>query len=544
MNPTMRILISLLIAAAALTGQDIIPGHKVIGRVPDAKRVSGKPVCGAGVTTNCVPATDAAGNLAMVATLLPGSAYGFDWYVDSVNGDDGNDGKTQYTALKTIAKLLAQTIAEGQSIGLAANSHWDEQLTVPANNVTVAAYGFGARPLLDGSDPIAAASWTKTGGQTNVYQASVPLDLPTTSTSFMNVWENGAFLKRATSLADCDATPGTYWRESEAASPITLYIHPPGSTDPTSNGKLYEYARRNHGLASATVSGGIVLGIHTRRNRDNYGSLYLGPNSVTVDCLASDGNMHNVLAVPGTSTLLKNVEARNSYYTSPATLFVHFKSVAAGETITYEDCHANQAVVIAGAGVVSGFGGHRGASGTFGTITYRRCKATNVTEAGFSPQHGSYIAEDPVLSGTTYGFSISANWSIAGATGTVGSRFVSIPSGAMSVSVTGANVTVTNAGTGIALYSTVPGTVSVTDSTITSRSIASLNVAGMNFTSLRNTFNSASTYVYSLNLTDLTINSDYNAFNGYTGMMLGGVSKTLAEYRMATSQDYNSTPAP
>jgi peptidoglycan/xylan/chitin deacetylase (PgdA/CDA1 family) len=69
MNPTMRILISLLIAAAALPGQDLIPGHKVIGRVPDAKKIAGKPVCGGAVTANCVPATDAAGNFAIGAAV-------------------------------------------------------------------------------------------------------------------------------------------------------------------------------------------------------------------------------------------------------------------------------------------------------------------------------------------------------------------------------------------------------------------------------------------------------------------------------------------
>src|SRR5215469_11375809 len=86
------------------------------------------------------------------------------WYVDSAHGKDTNSGKDINHPFKTIARLLASKITSGQTIALKAGSHWRETLTVPAANVTVAAYGNGQKPLLDGSDVVASALWSKIPG--------------------------------------------------------------------------------------------------------------------------------------------------------------------------------------------------------------------------------------------------------------------------------------------------------------------------------------------------------------------------------------------
>ena len=130
---------------------------------------------------------------------------GFKWYVDSVNGNDTNSGKSPATAFRTISAATSH-LGAGDSIGLARGSQWREQFTLPAANIMVGAYGSGNRPLLDASDAIATGDWSKTAGSTVTYQASEPHDIATGKT-FIRVWENGALLKYQTSVALVDANP-------------------------------------------------------------------------------------------------------------------------------------------------------------------------------------------------------------------------------------------------------------------------------------------------------------------------------------------------
>ncbi|HVX66117.1 MAG TPA: hypothetical protein VHA11_05935, partial [Bryobacteraceae bacterium] len=88
------------------------------------------------------------------------------WYVDSVLGDDANSGTGPQSALRTIAALEAR-IAEGDRVGLARGSAWREQFTLPAGRVEVVAYGTGAKPLLDCSDPVGAEAWSQAPGYQN-----------------------------------------------------------------------------------------------------------------------------------------------------------------------------------------------------------------------------------------------------------------------------------------------------------------------------------------------------------------------------------------
>src|ERR1035441_4092157 len=242
--------------------------------------------------------------IAKVGSFMARRKPGFDWYVDSVHGDDSYSGKSSARPLKTIAGVLGQPIRSGQQIGLAAGSSWREQLIIPTANVTVAAYGAGPKPLLDCSEAIAAGAWAKTPVQTSVYQSNVPLDWDIGKT-FVSVWEDGARLVRATSVANCDATPGSYFPSAESTSPITLYVHAADHSNPSSNGKLYEYSRRRHGLDPSAHPGCTFRGIWTRRNAHQDGSLLCADRNY--DCLATEGSYHNIYLGPG--CYLENVEA-------------------------------------------------------------------------------------------------------------------------------------------------------------------------------------------------------------------------------------------
>ncbi len=288
------------------------------------------------------------------------------WYVDSVRGSDGNQGKSPGDALRTIA-AVSPKIRTGDVVALACGSHWREALLLP-DHVRVAAYGTGVRPLLDCSDPVPAANWQKTGGLTNVYQAEVDLD-GNDSPLWVSVWESDVRLVRASSTADCDATPGSYYPAADYGPSIVLYVHASDHSDPGSNGKTYEYSKRRFGLMGST--GISVRGIHTRRNLHCNGSLSVYWYGSLTDCVASEGNKHNVYVGPG--SVLSNVEADRAYFTSDAFMFVHNGANPANANITYLNCYAHDFTGPS----ASGFGGHSNDTGKFGTVTWRGCTVAN-----------------------------------------------------------------------------------------------------------------------------------------------------------------------
>jgi hypothetical protein len=136
-------------------------------------------------------------------TLLP-----IDWYVDSKNGKDTNIGGSPDQAFAIIA-ILQEVLKEGQSVGLARGSHWREQLTITQDGIKVIAYGSGDKPILDCSDDLDNASFIKTSGYQNVYELNISPDLGSSKT-WMRAWEDAQSLLRASSVAECDTTPGSF----------------------------------------------------------------------------------------------------------------------------------------------------------------------------------------------------------------------------------------------------------------------------------------------------------------------------------------------
>jgi hypothetical protein len=335
------------------------------------------------------------------------SAQGFDWYVDSVNGSDSNDGKTIAAPLKSIATLLAKTITSGQRIGLARGSSWREQLTVPADGITVAAYGTGAKPLLDCSDIIAAGSWSKTAGYTYVYQVSVVIEQY--PDQFMSLWEDDVRYTIAADLAACDSTAGTYYCADMSTSPATVYVHPADNSNPGTNGKKYEYPRRSQGVqclfARCTISG-----LHTRRNLSNNGSLEVRKNCYVSDCLVSEGTKHNMLVNGG--TVVSGVEVADAYYNGLSKVaLVWNQDYGNDEDVTLINCYLHNTFDPAGD---VGLYGHVNLGGHFGTVTIRGCRvenryplggldpATNVVVEGSTFVGQSNFAGEATLSDSTF----------------------------------------------------------------------------------------------------------------------------------------------
>jgi hypothetical protein len=476
------------------------------------------------------------------------------WYVDSVGGNNANSGRSPSAALATIAQLLTETILPGQALCLARGSTWREMLTVPANNVTVAAYGSGNRPLLDASDAIAAVAWSKTGGQVNVYQANVAIDVTTNhgGTRFMGVWIDGTRLTQAASLAACDAAAGTYYIGAMVASPVTLYVHSTGDTNPAVDGKVYDYTNRAHGLDSFDVTGVRVAGIHARRNFDSYGSINIGRSGYASDIRASEGNSHN-LFVRAYSTVSDSLVDDGYYVVAGPIPVVSFENPApAGATTAFNNVTVTSSVVSTLA-----FYAHTGA-GTWTSQTYNNCTASlsgaNSIVAGSDNTTTLFISGGTFTAGTIVKSSAATN-RVSNVT------FTPNTAGASALMTDAANETwyvdrVTSSWSaainpGVFFYAihtdttaTITNNVTIAPATKGHIILVRKSVNNATFTITGNNWapNSGGTYYYFSNATGLSYTSDYNNFKTDGAFQVGVTPyANVAAWKAGTGQDANST---
>jgi hypothetical protein len=271
-----------------------------------------------------------------VATSGPAPAY----FVDSAQGNDSSDGLSPASAFQSVLRLEQADATNHQSIwNFARGSVWREQCTVYSNNMLLQAYGVGPRPLFDASGVMTNSNFTKTPGWTNTWQILVGVSNMVLSPQWINVWENGITVPRATSITNCDLTPGSYWVENDNAYPnlvATIWIDPVKSADPTVDGNLYEYTQRQNGIFSGSGTNVSVVGLATRRNLDNDGSLKVVDYSIVNDCAANDGGKHN-LFIGGNSCAL-NCVATNAYYPAGCAMFIG-NNATTGD-VTFSNCYA------------------------------------------------------------------------------------------------------------------------------------------------------------------------------------------------------------
>jgi parallel beta-helix repeat protein len=124
------------------------------------------------ISTSCSESGGSPVNIASATTTLA-TIY----YVNATNGKDSNNGTSEATAWKTIAKVNASSFNPGDQILFKRGEIWREQLIVPSsgskgNPITFGAYGTGALPIISGAD-IIAGKWTLQGGASNIYYVSL-----------------------------------------------------------------------------------------------------------------------------------------------------------------------------------------------------------------------------------------------------------------------------------------------------------------------------------------------------------------------------------
>jgi hypothetical protein len=289
-------------------------------------------------------------------------------WVSSVSGDDGNSGLARELAKATIAGGEA-VWAAGATMMLEKGSEWRELLTPPGNNCTITAYGTGEAPILNASDIITAGGFTKTGGYTNVYQATITPSW--TGNDFLNAFEDDAYLTRQTSIANVDANPGSCY-PSAATGTITLYIHASDSSSPIVNGKVYEFTARKAGFYGYSVTGTTITGIHCKRGLDKSGCLQVGIDSAAVDCDATQGGVHCIYVREGGS--LTRCTATDCYNGGSAASLIVGYDAAPTKNISFTDCIAQMTTLDANVG---GFLAHCSSPNKWTLVTWTGCSAIN-----------------------------------------------------------------------------------------------------------------------------------------------------------------------
>ncbi len=384
--------------------------------------------------------------------------------------------------------------------------------------------------------------WSKTGGQTNVYEASVTPEWG--ADNWLNAFEDDAFLARAANLGACDSTPGSYF-PSAASGTITLYIHPNGSTDPTSDGKTYEYTHRYTALECWSYAGCFAAGIETRKPLSTRGCLVMGKFGTAQDCVANHGNSHNIFYREGCT--IRSCSAAEGYYgASDSILFIGHDDPT-GEKINVIDCTASMAVYRLG---VDGFGCHKNSTGSFGTVTYTRCTVVNC-ESGFTGADATFVLEDITITNCYRGIiagTDASGWTIDGLTVTGACfRAVEIQTTVAVVSVNNADIDVDCNNTRL-FYLLSNATLTVTNSNLRGDSFAGTNrhfyisQAGATLNCSGNVYGDGFAHIYYCpNIGSLT--SDNNCFDdGTEAFNLGGSNyASVALWQAGTGQDAASS---
>ncbi len=332
-----------------------------------------------------------------------------EWFVDSNNGNDANDGRTAATPFATLAKLREQALPTGAVIHLARGSVFREELIDLPLSSTVRAYGHGPRPLIDGADRADNASFTATPGFPNVFQ------IPWTHSfsadggkSAHRVWENGVRLRRVSDLTACNGTPGSFFAGSPTVGgPDLVYVHPTNSSSPVTNGRTYELTRRRYALHLATHrEHASVFSVHTRRNAHADGSLIV--DGFLKDSLAEDGRIHNVF-VRGVveDTVAWKIEPPPVY--GAATMFITYEdrwdvpAVVYRRTKAIAEPNALGTTGGSNADLALGYYGHSNLGRKFKKAIYEECEASGVKQAfGFAQ-----VDEAVYYKSRTFGASIA-----------------------------------------------------------------------------------------------------------------------------------------
>ena len=241
------------------------------------------------------------------------------YYVDPVGGDNGDDGSTG-TPWLTVAYSLTQ-MSNNDTLNCRDGNYYAANLATALTGITIQADS-GHSPVMISTTLYASGSWSKTGGQTNVYETAY------TSGFCFVVYHGSQRLASVGSVATCDSTEKSFYFDDAGNK---LYVHVTGGAAP---GDIHVDAALYYWL---TINGtGCTI------------------KDITIDHFAQG------ISVPGSATLI-NIAGTNFMAQANNRNFIYTTG-----TVTLTDCAVTGATV---AGLPWGYALQAAAGTTAVTIT-------------------------------------------------------------------------------------------------------------------------------------------------------------------------------
>ncbi len=347
-----------------IAGQDVIDAKVAVATTKATEAGTQAAIATQQAQLADAKAVLAAGYAAAASPSFPTSFV----FVDSVGGNDANDGRTHVTRVKTlaVAQAIALAYGNGVNVRLLAGSVWRETLDLSTlTEASVEGYGDLIRyglPVVRGDDVITTTwrnSTTRGDAYTEVYSLP-PRDFDITDGQAgipPSVYEDNVIMNwvTATTLAACQATPGSFFHDGSKfnVDGVTVYIHPTGSTNPATNGRVYSVTERDWAIRIGNRS--AVRFLEPINQAHDNGAINAPDDCIIENVLCHGNIIHPILAGSGVMrnciAWVEKIDGRH-----PGGFLLEFfrTNTDAGKVGIYQNCMA-----IAPPGYTGdGFGGH------------------------------------------------------------------------------------------------------------------------------------------------------------------------------------------
>jgi hypothetical protein len=268
---------------------------------------------------------------------------------------------------------------------------------------------------------------------------------------------------------------GTATGELDGSGAQVFSVHPTGSGNPNSNGKVYEYSRRLYGLVTGPRNS--VYDLHMKRSIHNNGCAVFGQYNQAYRCIFEDGVKHNAY-FSGNSRAEDCIVWKADWgERSNWTGIVNFELVGTNLSNINVGCVARvdkeymDSAIAAGNGLTAFYSHTAGGVGdNWHTITYENCSSINC-DTGFSVAdtdtlviNSSYV-EDGVVPFVVGGLQSTLTDVAAKSPGSTHNlqRFINAANGA-NTTIDGARVYATTTNDGLYYDTASTGTVSIGNS--------------------------------------------------------------------------------
>lgn len=324
-------------------------------------------------------------------------------WIDYTNGNDTTGNGTSGTPYKTLSKAIS-VVSAGGIINCKTANYYEAGLTCATNNVTIRA-GTGHTPVFVHATAYAAGAWTKTGGLTNVYQATY------TAASCWYVWNDSVRLTSVASSAICDATSNSYFFDDPGN---LVYVNIGGSA-PT----LIHIEQTNSNVLTMTGTAQIVDGLYFQWTMQ-HGLVLSGASQIGRNCVARywggfGGDGFSPFCISGaTSSTLSSCSTTMVYNSTDVGIFVTGSTGATVSGCTITD--VNNGIRVGGASTGTVISGNTVTHVKFDGI---QCSAGTITISNnvvVNPMtHGGITLDTTTSTGTVHHNLVYWNLASAGA---------------------------------------------------------------------------------------------------------------------------------